>query len=84
MDFADTSASTTVHIGAGNVYVLVPANVDVTVHGTTGIGHLRLFDRTFNGGRDRTVTDLGADGAGGGTLQLYADTAIGDLEVSRD
>lgn len=84
VDFADTSASTTVHIGAGNLYVVVPANVDVTVHGMTGVGRVRLFDQTFSGGGHRTVTDLGADGAGGGTLQLYADTGIGDLEVSRD
>lgn len=84
VDFADTSASTTVHMGAGRISVVVPANVDVTVHGMTGVGRVRLFNRTFSGGGHRTVTDLGANGAGGGTLQLSADIAIGDLEVSRD
>ena len=35
------------------------------------------------GQQSRTITDLGADGAGGGQLHLSASVHIGDLEVTR-
>ncbi len=85
VDFSDASVTTRMQVGVGDLRVLVPADVDVVVHARTGAGNLNLFGKRSDGtGVRDTVTDLGADGAGGGRLQLYLDNGLGDLEVSRD
>jgi len=72
-------------IGAGEIVVTIPQDVDVTVHASTGVGAIDLLNaaRTGGFGTDRTITDLGADGAGGGTLNLDLQAGFGHLEVRR-
>ena len=49
-----------------------------------GIGQVALYGEGRGGlPDDVTVTDLGGDGAGGGTLDLTLDAGVGHLEVRR-
>ncbi|MEP6695289.1 MAG: PspC domain-containing protein [Pseudonocardiales bacterium] len=85
VDFTDATAATTVHLGVGEVRVLLPAHVDAIVHGSTGAGALEILGKRANGtGLRETVTDPGADGTGGGTLHLFLDNGIGNVEVTRE
>lgn len=85
VDFSDAAAETRAEIGFGHLLVRVPRDVDVTVRGSAGAGDLMLFGHKSNGTDvNRTVTDLGADGAGGGTLKLTVEVGFGALEVIRD
>ncbi|WP_051366208.1 PspC domain-containing protein [Hamadaea tsunoensis] len=74
-----------VRIQAGNVNVIVPADVDVQATANVRLGDVTLFDQNSNGVRisDFTVTDNGADGEGGGHLRLIVDVSLGNAEVSR-
>lgn len=82
--FTDQAASMAVRVGFGEIVVTVPPDVDVTVRGQAGLGGLDLFGTSNGGfGADQTVTDLGSDGAGGGTLNLDLEAGFGHLEVRR-
>lgn len=85
VDFTDRSTAVEVSVGVGNLTVILPSNVDVTVEANVDIGNARVLGGQWNGinqGR-RTVTDNGADGPGGGQLSLRASVDVGDLEVRR-
>ena len=49
------------------------------------IDDAKVFNETWDGvgSETRTVTDLGDDGAGGGTVHIRAIVHAGDLEVHR-
>ena len=82
--FEGQSARMGAHIGFGEIVVTVPQDVDLTVHASTGVGAVELLGAGNGGfGTDRTITDLGADGAGGGTLELELQAGVGHLEVRR-
>ncbi len=84
VDFADASTRTRLEVGFGHLLVRVPSDVDVTVRGQAGAGNINFFGEQTNGNDiSRTVTDLGADGAGGGTLHLNVSVGFGELEVLR-
>ena len=84
VEFSDADASMAVSIGAGEIIVIVPPDVDVTVNASMGVGEVLLFSDSSGGpGVDRTVTDLGGDGTGGGLLELTLDAGVGNLEVRR-
>lgn len=84
IEFGDTAATMRVSIGAGEIVVTVPPEVDVTVKASVGVGEALLFSDDEGGpGVDRTVTDLGPDGEGGGSLDLFLDAGVGHLEVRR-
>jgi hypothetical protein len=85
VDFTGHSAAIKAEIGLGELVVTVPADVDVTVRAQTGVGGLTVFGRNSGGfGNDREVTDVGADGPGGGQLDLDLSTGLGNLEVRRE
>lgn len=85
VDFAGRSVSTDVDLGIGDVEVRVPPNVDVTVTGRSQIGEVEVFGRRVNGtDSERTLTDQGVDGPGGGTLELRVEIGIGKVEVDRE
>jgi len=78
--------ATTVSLGAGDITVLVPANTDVTLDGSAGLGDVQLGDRKVSGvGSTLDVKDdLGADGVRSGPeLDLTLSTGAGDVEVRR-
>lgn len=84
VDFSDADATASVSMGAGEIVVIVPRDVDVTATVDIGVGEANLFGAEEGGpGIERTVTDLGGDGAGGGSLDLTLDTGVGHLEVRR-
>lgn len=84
LDFTGVSRTLDVSLGAGQITVIVPPDVDVRVTGSVGVGQLDLFGRHTGGlGNDETVTDLGADGVGGGSLDLHLQTGVGHVEVDR-
>ncbi len=86
VNFTEAPPVTThVHVGFGRLIIDVPPTVDVTVRAKATAGHLSLFGANLDGtGLDRTLTDTGADGTGGGSLQLIIDNGVGDVEVTRD
>jgi predicted membrane protein len=84
LDFEDADLATTIDMGAGEVIVIVPADVDVAVDGAVVIGDLMLFNRQTSGfDANDAFTDLGADGLGGGQLDLSIDLGLGKVEVRR-
>ena len=84
IDFTGAAVTSSLSIGAGEIVVIVPRDVDVTAAANIGVGQADLFGQESGGpGVQRTVTDLGADGPGGGTLDLTLDAGVGHLEVRR-
>jgi hypothetical protein len=85
VDFTDRTASVDVSVDVGNLTVILPSNVDVTVEASVDIGNARVFGAQWNGFNQdrRTVTDNGPDGPGGGQLTLRTTVDVGDLEVQR-
>ncbi len=84
LDLAGQSAKMHAQIGFGEIVVVVPENVDVTVHARTGVGGLTLFGTESGGVNDKVDrTDVGPDGPGGGTLDLDLYAGFGHLEVRR-
>jgi phage shock protein PspC (stress-responsive transcriptional regulator) len=83
VNFAGHDVHTDIQVGAGKIEVLLPRDVDVTVHGHVHAGNLSLFNESTGGTATDTVTDLGADGRGGGKLDLNVNAGVGDVEVSR-
>ena len=84
IDFTGAAVTSSLSIGAGEIVVIVPRDVDVTAAANVGMGQADLFGQESGGpGVQRTVTDLGGDGPGGGTLGLTLDAGVGHLEVRR-
>jgi hypothetical protein len=85
VDFADHTESVTISVDVGNLLVILPPNVDVDVSASLDGGSADVLGQHWDGmGNDsRRVHDNGADGVGGGTLQLDTSVALGKLEVRR-
>lgn len=84
LDVAGQTVRMRAQIGFGEIVVVVPPDVDVTLDARTGVGGLTLFGQESGGVGDRVQrTDLGADGVGGGTLDLRLYAGFGHLEVRR-
>ncbi|MEV4492288.1 PspC domain-containing protein [Micromonospora coxensis] len=82
IDFDKRDTQVTVVVNFGQATVVVPPNVDVTTVTDVNAGDATIFGRRSDG-RSREVTDLGPDGAGGGTLRLNVHVNAGNLEVTR-
>jgi hypothetical protein len=69
----------------GQVKVLLPDNVDTTASIQMDRGRAQVFGKEWKSEEHNSqdVTDLGADGAGGGSLHLTIQTNTGNVEVSR-
>lgn len=81
-----TPASTSVSVGMGNVEVWVPADADVTLHGSAGLGHVQFGDRESSGNSPvvDAVDDLGSDGVRSGrAIDLDLHAGLGNVEVHR-
>jgi predicted membrane protein len=84
VDFVDHVVQTDIRAGAGDLTILVPRNVDVTIRAHAAAGSLHLFGTDYGGPREtRRLTDNGPDGLGGGSLTLILNIGIGDMEVDR-
>ena len=84
VDFSHADVTSRVQVGAGTIDVTVPPDVDVTIHGHTGAGQVQLLGVGRAGlGVNQTLNDAGADGPGGGHLDLTVETGVGTAEVHR-
>jgi hypothetical protein len=79
------SVATSVSVGAGEITVLVPADTDVALNGSTGLGDVSLGGQQVSGpGAKLAVENLGADGVRSGQeLVLTLSTGVGDVAVRR-
>jgi phage shock protein PspC (stress-responsive transcriptional regulator) len=85
VDFTRQSKTVNVHVNFGDLRVILPAKVDVTVRAEVDTGDGRLFDSRWSGVSTppHAVTDFGTDGPGGGHLELDLKVNVGTLEVTR-
>lgn len=85
LDFAGYSKSIEVSVDVGNLTIIVPPNVDVRAEAGVDVGDANVFGTEWSGiGQStRTVTDNGADGPGGGELNIRATVDVGNVEVRR-
>ena len=85
VDFTGQQQVTTVAMKVGQIRILLPDNVDTTTTVQMDGGRARIFGRESDGKElgSQEITDLGPDGAGGGTLRLNVELNTGDLEVTR-
>ncbi|XVU26327.1 PspC domain-containing protein [Actinoplanes sp. CA-054009] len=85
IDFAGQQQTITVNMKFGQVRVLLPPTVDTTASLQVENGRAEVFGKTFEGEslNNEDLTDLGPDGAGGGTLKLDLRLDAGNLEVHR-
>jgi phage shock protein PspC (stress-responsive transcriptional regulator) len=76
---------TAADVGTGQIQVRVPPEVDVWSVCRTDLGEVDCLGATADGhGASRTKMDEGADGPGGGRLELYLTAGVGRVEVIRD
>ncbi|HEY6593298.1 MAG TPA: PspC domain-containing protein [Asanoa sp.] len=85
VDFAGQDKTVTITMNVGELRVLVPPKVDVTARVDVDAGDARVFGTSSSGFAQPAVnvTDLGDDGAGGGSLKLDVHVNAGDVEVTR-
>ena len=85
VEFTDTDAVTlAIDQGVGELTVILPAEVDAIVNADLGVGEIDALDSVSGGfGREARIVDNGADGPGGGELELQLDLGVGQIEVRR-
>jgi phage shock protein PspC (stress-responsive transcriptional regulator) len=85
VDFTDQDETITVQVSFGDLEVIVPADVDTTVRAEVNAGDADIFDNKTSGFQTSPgeITDLGADGEGGGKLIITLKVNAGSAEVHR-
>jgi phage shock protein PspC (stress-responsive transcriptional regulator) len=85
VDFTGQDVNVSAQVNLGNLKIVLPNTVDVVVVADVNVGNAQVFGENWNGlGLDqRTVTDNGTDGVGGGKLHIDASVDAGNLEVRR-
>jgi phage shock protein PspC (stress-responsive transcriptional regulator) len=82
LDYGVGAESVTASVVAGDLDVIVPTDVTVTVTGRVGAGRLQLLDREDDGIQveETRVFDAGPDA---NALDLHLDVSFGQINVSR-
>ncbi len=85
VDFTGQDADVAIRVNAGRVQVLLPPEVDTTVSAKLNAGNVDILGTHWDGfnSTPHEMTDLGADGAGGGKLRLDIRINAGNVEVDR-
>jgi hypothetical protein len=85
VDFTGQQKTIVVEMDAGRLHVQLPPTVNVEAVVDLDVGEVDVLGQRWSGLDipPRTVTDLGTDGAGGGSLRLDVMMDMGDVEVSR-
>jgi len=85
VSFTKAQQSTMVVMRYGQLKILLPDNVDTTASIDMQSGRATVFGKEWDGRNvgSQEITDLGADGAGGGTLHLTIQMKAGNVEVTR-
>lgn len=73
--------TTDIHVGRGDVTVLVPSGAAVHVHARAGVGSVRIADRRVSGVDAEQTRDLG-DGTSSDTDRLSLDIEVGAGSVT--
>lgn len=78
----DGMATINASVGMGELVILVPGDVPVSVEAAAGAGDLQIFDRQANGlSVDQTFESEGFDGSASGLI-IEADVFMGRVEVA--
>ncbi len=84
VDFSGHDIDVQADISFGEIKIIVPDDVDVIVASDVKLGDASVFGQNISGaGVERTETNEGSDGPGGGTLRLRLDVKFGHAEVTR-
>jgi len=85
INFGGQQQDITATMKVGQLRVLLPADVDTTTTVHMQAGRAVLLGKEYDNQSidGQTVTDLGTDGTGGGTLRLDLQLDTGNLEVTR-
>jgi phage shock protein PspC (stress-responsive transcriptional regulator) len=85
VDFTDRTVPVNAHVNLGNLVVILPPSVDADVSAKVDGGSADVLGQRWDGlgNSERQVHDNGADGVGGGKLELTASVDLGKLEVRR-
>jgi cell wall-active antibiotic response 4TMS protein YvqF len=85
LDFTNRNVAVQVSVDVGNLTVLLPSTVDVTVQAAVNVGNANVLGERWDGigQSERSITDNGPDGPGGGQLSIVSNVDVGDLEVRR-
>jgi phage shock protein PspC (stress-responsive transcriptional regulator) len=85
IDFTDHTETVETRVDVGNLTVILPPNVDVKLRARVSVGDATALGQHWGGvnSSTHTLNDNGADGPGGGTLELDARVDVGNLEVHR-
>jgi phage shock protein PspC (stress-responsive transcriptional regulator) len=85
-DFAATGPVTiVVRQGIGSLQVLLPADVDTAIAFDVRAGQIEAFGQQWDASANNhlKINDNGADGVGGGQLNLMIELKLGDVRVTR-
>jgi phage shock protein PspC (stress-responsive transcriptional regulator) len=85
IDFTGQSQTITLTMKVGQLRVQLPPKVDTTATLSLDTGRAMILGKEYDGrtANAETVTSLGDDGAGGGTLKLDLQMDTGSVEVNR-
>jgi hypothetical protein len=85
VDFNGLNKTVRVHVGVGNLTVVLPPTVDVRAEVGVNVGNADVLGTHWGGigSSERTITDDGVDGSGGGELVIQATVDVGNVEVRR-
>lgn len=85
VDFTGRSETVRVSVSVGDLTIILPPTVDVRAEVSVDIGNADVLGSSWGGigSSERTVTDDGVDGSGGGDLVIRATVDVGDVEVQR-
>jgi len=89
VEFPDQASSgatvfTSAQVGAGDLTVLLPPEVDVRVTAQAALGELNVLGLRDGGAAlSSEVFDEGRDGPGGGSLDLTLNVGVGEVTVTR-
>ncbi len=83
MDFAGETVELDLSVGAGELHVIVPDDVEVEVNASSGIGQVSLLDEGRRGGvGPRSMSATASPDDAQGRLELEMSAGIGEIEVT--
>jgi hypothetical protein len=85
VNFTGVDRSIDIRLNVGQITVILPPDVDVSVTAKAGVGSAHAFGTGRDGINQHplSVTDDGVDGPGGGTLHINAHVTAGQVEINR-
>lgn len=69
------------HVGAGQLTVIVPSNMNVDVHGKAGLGSVKVFDLPAEEGANASLESSFTNTPDSGTVTLDLSVGVGQIEV---